>query len=470
MNNCTFNKKDTTDVLVLQLKMEVERLMNETTSRLLIQDGKIAELCNYIKDNLSGTISELMNTMKYNGELTDIITDVVLADVMSSIEKRNVYYNGVTCEKIYDEISSCYYYITKVPKFDENGLPLRLRLGIANDNKDVDTLESTLQFARRKNATVCVNCGVYDVDTHLPVGTLIKNGEILYNNMPEDDKYQFLAIRYDGSVKIYDRGTTADAMLLDGVVDCVCIFASLIENGVTLPQSDIRKEPRQSIGFTEEGTIIFITCDGRTYESTGMSYDDLARVHYNAGSFNAFILDGGGSASTVIRGIKQNENIDYFTVDRAVNNFLYIAKDTDVTSDNNSSNDIGIVKQHILEKLYKKIDFNNGYIRLRGPENYYAPGIEMYVNGETSRRSKLGLTFDPNNIRNSYLFWGLKAGETEKNNLFRIYDTGVWVQTYHGGSGSRPNGVIGLCYFDESIGKPIWYDGSKWVDSTGSAV
>ena len=28
----------------------------------------------------------------------------------------------------------------------------------------------------------------------------------------------------------------------------------------------------------------------------------------------------------------------------------------------------------------------------------------------------------------------------------------------------------GQNYFDESLGKPKWYDGSKWVDATGAEV
>lgn len=471
--NCIPNYTEKTDVLVLQLKEEVKKLMDETTARLLMQDGKIAELCNYIKDNLSATISELLNTMQYSGELADIIQDVVLADIVSDIEKTNVYYNNINTSKIYDDASKTYYYLTTIPRYDENGQVIHLEMGIANDDKSFSTgLEPTLKHAWRKNATLCINCGVYNVDTKKPIASIIYNGEILFRDMPAEDteKYQYFAITGNNKYKVYPIGTTPEIMLTDNVVFACPIFASLIVNGSPVTQTDLRKEPRQSIGFKENGDIVIISCDGRNYESEGMTYDDLARLHAVNGSVNAYILDGGGSTSTVLRGVKQNENIDYFTTDRSVGTFLYVAKDTNVSVENNTANDLGRVKQFLIGQIRSKVDFTNGYIRLRGGENYFAPGIEMYVNGETSRRSKLGLTFDPNNIRNTYLFWGLKAGDTEKNNLFRIYDSGVWVQTYHGTSGTRPNGVVGLCFFDESLKKPIWFDGSKWVDSTGTAV
>ena len=467
---CMKSEDNTTELLLDHLKKDLKILKHEVIERLLNQDGKIAETCVYIKNNLSNYLRDMLATMEDTGELSEIITELVLSDIAEDIEKTNVYYDGITSEKLYDAISSTYYYVTRIPYKDKNGQRIRLRMGIANDNHSVNTLESTLSFAHRKNATVCINGGVYDVAAKVPLGTTILGGKVLYNQMPTEDKYQFLGIKEDGSVNVYNRGVTAEAMLQDGVRDAMTIFGSLLIKGVAVEQTDDRKEPRQSIGFAEDGSIIIVTCDGRSYDSAGMSYEDLARIHYAMGSYNAYILDGGGSTSTVVRGVKQNENIDYNTVDRAVSNFLYIVRESNVTPDNNPANDIGRAKQDLLEKIVNGLDFLKGYLRLRGPENYYAPGIEMYVNGETSRRSKLGLTFDKDNIRNTYLYWGLKAGDTEKSNLFRIYDQGVWVATYSGGTGSRPNGVLGLCYFDTTLGKPIWYDGSKWVDATGTAV
>jgi len=454
------------------LKSKVEKLLTDTTARLLKQDGKIAELCVYIKDNLSTSIKQLFEGMKSTGELSDIITNIVLYDIVDSIEKTNVFYNGINTSKILDNTSKTYYYLTKIPRCDENGTVIPLKMGIANDDLTCTTLESTLKHAWRKNATLCINAGVFNVDTDKPIASIIYNGDILYRDIPTvtPEKYQYFAITKDNQYKVYHIGTTPESMLKDGVKFACPIFASLIIDGTPVEQTDLRTEPRQSIGFTEDGSIIIISCDGRNHESLGMSYDDLARIHALNGSINAYILDGGGSTSTVLRGVKQNENIDWFTTDRSVGTFLYVAKETNVTQENNTANDLGRVKQFLIGQIRTKVDFNNGYIRLRGPENYFAPGIEMYVNGELSRRSKLGLTFDPDNIRNSYLYWGLKAGETEKNNLFRIYDSGVWVQTYHGTSTTRPNGIVGLCYFDESIGKPIWFNGTNWVDATGTIV
>lgn len=466
-NECSSNNDD---ALFKELREELKKFYNDINAKLLVHDGKIAELTNYIYENLSSELKSLLNTMKDNGDFTSIITDVIVNDLTSRIEKSNVYYDGIFTNKLYDELSKCYYYVTRIPIRDENDLPIKLELGIANDNESVNTLESTLDFAHRKNATLCINAGVYDVDTHYPVGTLIKDYKVLYENNPTDDKYQFLAISPTGKIKNFPKDTTASEMLEKGYKDVVTIFSTLISNGIAILQTDKRSEPRQSLGITKDGEIIIVSCDGRTRLSEGMSYDDLARIHSTLGSYNAYILDGGGSVSTVLRGVKQNENIDYFTVDRKVNNFLYIARETNTTPDNNPANELGNVKQELLERLINNLDFEKGYIRIRGPENYFAPGIEMYINNEETRRSKLGLSFDKNNVRNTYLYLSLKAEDREITNLLRIYNQGVWLQTYHGTSGQRPNGVVGLQYFDESLGKPIYYNGTKWVDANGEEV
>lgn len=474
MECCLNENKLSVDVLVNQLKEKISDLMNTTQARLLKQDGKIAEMCNYIKDNLSGTLAGLFNSMKLSGELTDVLSDVVLADMVDRIEKRNVFYDGITTDKIWDNATSTYYYVTKIPRVDKDGILIPLKMGIANDDKTCSTLESTLKHAWRKNTTLCINCGVWNVNTIKPIASVIYEGEILYRDIPTvtPEKYQYFAITKNHTYHVYPIGTTPEAMLSDGVYYACPIFASLILDGIPVTQTDERLEPRQSIGFTSNNDIIIISCDGRNYESKGMSYDDLVRLHALNGSVNAYILDGGGSTSTVLRGVKQNENIDNFTTDRSVGTFLYVAKDTNVSVENNTNNDLGRLKQFLIGQIRSKTDFPLGRLSLRAGEGSLYPTIEMYADGENVRMGRITLSYDESNQRNTYIYIGLKGPEdtSEKTNLFRIFPHGVWIQTYHGTSSQRPNGVVGLCYFDESIKKPIWYDGSKWVDSTGTPV
>jgi hypothetical protein len=43
--------------------------------------------------------------------------------------------------------------------------------------------------------------------------------------------------------------------------------------------------------------------------------------------------------------------------------------------------------------------------------------------------------------------------------------------TLNGITSSRPrSSILGQAYFDTTLGKPVWWDGSKFVDATGSAA
>lgn len=82
-DTCNFNNSanSKTDIMITQLKKEVSDLVKNTNSRLLLQDGKIAETCVYIKENLSNELRILFDSLQNSGELGDIITETVLAEV-----------------------------------------------------------------------------------------------------------------------------------------------------------------------------------------------------------------------------------------------------------------------------------------------------------------------------------------------------------------------------------------------------
>jgi len=74
--SCELNKNN--NFLIEKVLREIEKLEEDTTARLLKQDGKIAELCVYIKDNLSDSLLKLFDSMKMSGQLDEIVTTAVL--------------------------------------------------------------------------------------------------------------------------------------------------------------------------------------------------------------------------------------------------------------------------------------------------------------------------------------------------------------------------------------------------------
>jgi len=84
------------EVLIRQLKSEVAELMKSTTARLLKQDGKIAETCVYIKDNLSNELRILLDSMVSSGEINDLITSIITNEIeLLKIKIKNLDYVNI---------------------------------------------------------------------------------------------------------------------------------------------------------------------------------------------------------------------------------------------------------------------------------------------------------------------------------------------------------------------------------------
>lgn len=75
-------------ILVKHLKREVDELVKNTEAKLLIHDGKIAELCKYLKDNLSNTIRCLIDSMQLSGELDNILVDALNDIILDTVGIR----------------------------------------------------------------------------------------------------------------------------------------------------------------------------------------------------------------------------------------------------------------------------------------------------------------------------------------------------------------------------------------------
>lgn len=80
-------------ILLASIKKEVDELVKETEAKLLLHDGKIAECCKYLKDNLSNSIRCMLLDMKLSGELDEVITESVINEYNIIKERINHYIN-----------------------------------------------------------------------------------------------------------------------------------------------------------------------------------------------------------------------------------------------------------------------------------------------------------------------------------------------------------------------------------------
>jgi hypothetical protein len=73
----------------------------------------------------------------------------------------------------------------------------------------------------------------------------------------------------------------------------------------------LSRHPRTAVGMRQDGTLLFVTVDGRQPErSVGLSLVELTDVLIELGAVSAINLDGGGSTTMVIRNKPVNSMSD----------------------------------------------------------------------------------------------------------------------------------------------------------------
>ena len=156
-------------ILFIKLKREVEELIKTTEGKLLIHDGKIAEMCKYIKDNLSNSIRCLFDSMMLSGELDKIINETVLTG--------------------FNELSGKLEGLFSVKNF-----------GAVGDGIHDDTvaLQSAIDFCYKHNCTLLIPYGIYRTNTLIFKCNMkgFNNPIILFN-----DNNRFQNFECDGSVR-----------------------------------------------------------------------------------------------------------------------------------------------------------------------------------------------------------------------------------------------------------------------------
>ena len=97
MNDCIFDmcnlsSEDNCDELIHKdLQEQMRILLNTTTAKMLLFEGKLSELCKYIKENLSNTLRELIHDMEHSGELGNLISKQVF-DNYAIMQKKVQHY------------------------------------------------------------------------------------------------------------------------------------------------------------------------------------------------------------------------------------------------------------------------------------------------------------------------------------------------------------------------------------------
>lgn len=272
-------------------------------------------------------------------------------------------HSGITYSKHFDTVSNTAYTITRIPMTDAiTGVKkeLKFETSIATP-KTIDVL------AKEYGATFAINAGVY-VEEYPEFEKLdflsMKDGVVLNDKPSPRPTRHTLGILADGTLKSYINGTQITTLQADGVLHAITDFAVIIENSLpvsasfTAGSASSEPHPRQVLCQMPNGDLLTMSTGGRGAQGAGMSMERCSQILLPLGVKFAYMLDGGGSVQTVVRGVNvapnSNDRDGYVGHEhRARYGFLYIKDNPNTPKDKTTkelSEDINSVANS-LEKF-----------------------------------------------------------------------------------------------------------------------
>lgn len=302
----------------------------------------------YLKDfvenidkRLQPIAEEILREMAEDGTLEQIINQTIFGELNEKVdtatEKLNSsnYVDGVSYTKQHDGISSTWYYLTRIPHKDKDGEILKLK----HHNMQYAT-KTIKDFAIEKGATFASNAA-WTVENQQFSGVTMVDG-VPQDYVPltsEQLEYRYiLGITEDNTLRSFIGDTSVAQLSGLGIKQAITAFIPLIEDGNAVSQSLLtvfhmdEKHPRQAIAQLPNKDILYLSCGGRGFDGQGMTASDVVRILLGQGATFAHMLDGGGSVSTVVRGVHINHPIDSRGMSpRKHAHALYIDKDNKKT-------------------------------------------------------------------------------------------------------------------------------------------
>lgn len=352
------------------VEKELKSLRNQVKSQIIGANGNATAEVKDMRVDTKGQLHDLAQDRlneDFNriGDIADAAKET--ADVLENKMNSGAYYNEVSHFK--GRKFDTTYYITHIPHLDSNGNIIKLRRGINGNDPNKPEHITPSQWARKTKATFVSNASTGSGSQQKLHGQQIYNGQIL--DSIKGDEYDelnsrwTLAIGDDNSLTSFPPDVQASEIRNQGYNNTVSGFGPIISDGKIIAKDNdyspntILSHPRQAIAQLPNKDLIFFSCDGRENNADdmiekGMTLTEVAETlldHYDI-QF-AYNMDGGGSASSVLRSHKLNKSMDSRkTEERKVLDFLYIGRDTVQLRDQDMQNayqDIGEVRDMVQE-------------------------------------------------------------------------------------------------------------------------
>ena len=206
--------------------------------------------------------------------------------------------------------------------------PAYLKTAFARDTFGRNIAEETSVTAEANGAILAINGDFYGSQEKCYV---IRNG-VLYRDTPAGSR-QDLVIYKDGSAEIIQENKIKAAELMErGAYHVFSFGPPLVQDReIAIPKRGLHSHtavdnPRTAIGIMDSLHYVFVTVDGRTKDSTGLTAMELAEFMISLGATTAYNLDGGGSATMYFNGkvINQPTYKGKDIEEREVSDIVYI--------------------------------------------------------------------------------------------------------------------------------------------------
>ncbi|MEZ6036488.1 MAG: phosphodiester glycosidase family protein [Planctomycetota bacterium] len=160
------------------------------------------------------------------------------------------------------------------------------------------TLTRTSTMAGAAGALAAINGGFYDTKNGDPLGLLRLDGAL---RSPAREGQASIGFDAQGWPRLADRpaGDWPEVQEARGAGPRLLRDGAVVDHGER--QRGIR-HPRTAFGVRADGSLLLLTVDGRTEQSAGVSFEELATLLAALGCRDAINLDGGGSSTLFVAG------------------------------------------------------------------------------------------------------------------------------------------------------------------------
>ncbi len=198
-------------------------------------------------------------------------------------------------------------------------------------NPDDYALKNQTSLTINAALTFCTDSNGHFVHTNDPSlanwwlsGAVVGNGQVLHEidsrtkgTLPSN--FTYIGFKENGGYGNYPANDwDAAQMISNGVKDAFLTYAKIVTNGAAEELSNFKSNEtpdasylsthnnRIAIGFKDDGTMVVVTSDGLSISNRGLTVTELVNELVSLNVVDAWLVDGGGSTSVVLRGARLN--------------------------------------------------------------------------------------------------------------------------------------------------------------------